>query len=138
MCDLHSEGIYARDYECINGIAIDIDNYTEGSWDMGFVGPAPCHPHYCESCCGTGERNHCVNGIENDDECGHCGGTGYTNQINDSIERLTAYSQRNEPDACEVCGGDCSEANPPMGSACPNYRTAHIGDAAEMISEQTS
>tara|TARA_B100000678_G_C18224400_1_gene508231 strand:- start:776 stop:1150 length:375 start_codon:yes stop_codon:yes gene_type:complete len=115
MCDLHKNGIYAKDFECINGIAIDIDNYIEGSWDMGFVGPAPCHPHYCGSCKGTGEV------IEDGGtaDCEECDGTGYTNGVDDSIERLTEHSQRNEPEVCEICGGDCSSSNPPMGFGCP-------------------
>jgi len=97
MCDyrLGSKG-YPQDFECINGVAIDIDNYMEGSWDMGFVGPAPCHTHYCVTCKGTGE----VTEDGGAADCDDCSGTGYTNQINDSIERLTAHSQQDE--LCEV------------------------------------
>jgi hypothetical protein len=39
---------------CVNGVAIDIDTYTEG-WFRDVVYPvAPCHPRYCETCHGTG------------------------------------------------------------------------------------
>lgn len=102
MCDYHlGTNGYPQDFECVNGVAIDIDCYIEGAWDDCL--PAPCHPYYCKACRGTGE-------VEEDGgaaDCEECDGTGYTNGKDDSIDRLTEHSQQDEteiPEACEVCG----------------------------------
>ena len=95
MCDFHlGTNGWPQDFECVNGVAIDIDCYVEGPWDTCY--PAPCHPHYCKACMGTGE-------VEEDGgsvDCEACDGTGYTNGKNDSIARLKAHA-----DGCDAAEG---------------------------------
>jgi hypothetical protein len=39
-----------QDVECVNGVLIDIDEFTEG-WARDTVYPvAPCHPQWAEQC----------------------------------------------------------------------------------------
>lgn len=92
MCNLNDQKQtrYHKDFECINCVAIDIDCYIEGEWDDCF--PAPCHPQFCVTCNGTGE----VTEDGGAADCDDCGGTGYTNKVDDSIERLTAHSRQDE------------------------------------------
>ena len=72
------------DYECINGVRIDVDVYTEG-WDRHVIyPPAPCHPNRCEKCGGSGDA---PEDAETDD-CAECHGTGYRGGIVDCQERL--------------------------------------------------
>jgi hypothetical protein len=81
---------------CVNGVAIDIDEYTEG-WQRDVVYPvAPCHPRYCETCHGTGEV-HFPFGGHGDCEC--CAGEGATGSPNDSQERLVAFAASAPSDA---------------------------------------
>ena len=100
MCDFHlGTNGWPQDFECVNGVAIDIDCYVEGTWDA--VYPAPCHPHYCRSCMGTGEIE--VGNV--DYGCDDCGGTGFTNEKfahekDDLEERLKAHA-----DGCDEAEG---------------------------------
>ncbi|MDG4719383.1 hypothetical protein [Thalassospira aquimaris] len=91
MCDFHlGTNGWPQDFECVNGVAIDIDCYVEGPWDTCY--PAPCHPNYCKTCLGTGA-------VEEDGgsvDCENCKGTGYTNGKNDSIARLKAHAGGDE------------------------------------------
>jgi DNA-binding winged helix-turn-helix (wHTH) protein len=75
------------DLECINGIVIDVDEFTEG-WDPHVnYKPAPCHPLWCEPCKGTGEAGP---EVADSDDCPSCQGTGYRGGKGDSQERLRA------------------------------------------------
>lgn len=81
MCDFHlGTNGWPLDYECINGVAMDIDEYCEGPAMDVIRWLAPCHPKYCKTCRGTGEVD--------DGDCVACNGTGATDRVNDSIERL--------------------------------------------------
>lgn len=41
---------FGQDVECVNGVLIDIDEFTEG-WARDTVYPvAPCHPQWDEQC----------------------------------------------------------------------------------------
>lgn len=43
---------YGQDVECVNGVLIDIDEYTEG-WARDTLHPvAPCHPMWERQCAG--------------------------------------------------------------------------------------
>lgn len=86
-------GFRGSDIECVNGILIDIDEFTEG-WETDVLyPPAPCHPLYCKSCAGTGR---CPDHIEHDsDDCPDCDGTGYVGGKSDCHERLAA--ERRQP-----------------------------------------
>lgn len=76
----HGDAGYSRDFECKNGVAVDIDEWFEGL-SLDVVRPlAPCHPGFCKACRGTG------NGDGGD--CEACNGTGNTLGPNDSLERL--------------------------------------------------
>lgn len=73
---------YPSDFECVNGIAIDIDEAHEG-WQPDVVyPPAPCHPAYCPTCRGSGEQ-----------ELGDCPDctAGYRGEI-DCKDRLEAWA----------------------------------------------
>jgi hypothetical protein len=44
------ENRFGEDVECVNGILIDIDVYTEG-WPRDEAFPvAPCHPRWADQC----------------------------------------------------------------------------------------
>ena len=78
-CPHCSNGYMGSDVECVNGILIDIDEFTEGyDPDVSRV-PAPCHPGRCSACAGTGE--------EDGGDCEGCDGSGYT-EVPDYVERL--------------------------------------------------
>jgi hypothetical protein len=114
MCDFHlGTNGWPQDFECINGVAIDIDNYTEGSWEMSGLWLAPCHPHYCKRCNGTGETVYYENGVPDGIiDCPDCNGSGATNGENDFLERLASYAadaraQMAEEEISDNCtGGD--------------------------------
>jgi len=79
-CFLQAQG-WPQDYHCINGVAMDIDEWSEG-FDEDEVRPlAPCHPGYCGGCMGTGT-------VGEGFDCPKCEGTGNTLGKNDSIQRL--------------------------------------------------
>lgn len=41
---------FGQDVECVNGVLIDIDVYTEG-WEPDLAYPiAPCHPDWAKQC----------------------------------------------------------------------------------------
>ncbi len=70
------------DIECVNGVLIDIDEYTEG-WQRDVIyPPAPCHPGYCKECGGSGVRK--------GGDCRGCDGTGYLDRQIDCQKRLAA------------------------------------------------
>lgn len=76
------------DYECINGVCIDIDVYTEG-WELDLIyPPAPCHPNRCERCSGSGEASEDDANRLNRDDCPGCRGTGYKGGAVDCQQRL--------------------------------------------------
>ncbi len=76
------------DYECINGIRIDIDVYTEG-WERDVIyPPAPCHPNRCERCGGSGNATEDDAELHNSNDCPECSGTGYKGGAVDCRERL--------------------------------------------------
>lgn len=99
-CWLAGRG-WPADYECVNGVAINIDVYFEG-WERDVVAPlAPCHPGFCERCNGTGEISASL--IADDvapeeidpwhayfGDCPVCNGEGNVLGPNDSLERLLA------------------------------------------------
>lgn len=68
------------DVECVNGVLIDIDEFTEGYDPNVIRPPAPCHPARCQTCGGTGEMD---GGDCPDCDCGYRG-------IPDFRERLGA------------------------------------------------
>jgi len=73
---------YPRDFVCRNGVAIDVDVWSEG-WSRDSVYPlAPCHPGFCGTCRGGAELP--------DGDCETCGGTGNALGDNDSLARLRA------------------------------------------------
>lgn len=77
-CAHCKNGFRGSDVECVNGVLIDIDVFTEG-WERDVVyPPAPCHPGYCDGCNGTGERD--------GGDCIQCN-SGYLGKI-DCNERL--------------------------------------------------
>jgi hypothetical protein len=56
-CTHCKNGFRGSDVECVNGVLIDIDEFTEG-WQRDIIyRPAPCHPDYCAACKGTGEKD---------------------------------------------------------------------------------
>lgn len=67
---------WPQDFECVNGVAIDIDEYTEGFERDLYYPPAPCHPQFHAECLGCG--------------CEGCEGSGYVGgyAANDSQRRL--------------------------------------------------
>lgn len=43
---------FGQDVECVNGVLIDIDVFTEG-WERDLDYPvAPCHPKWADQCAG--------------------------------------------------------------------------------------
>lgn len=99
-CHLASHG-WPEDFECINGVAIDVDEWQEGHDESILRHPAPCHPHFCKACGGSGEF-YTEEGAE---DCPHCSGTGYRNGKNDSIERLNSARGMDEEDGPRTNGG---------------------------------
>lgn len=79
-CFLQGSG-WPQDVVCVNGVAIDIDVFTEG-FERVRHPLAPCHPGFCATCSGTGEFD--------DGDCESCAGTGSKLGANDSVERLEA------------------------------------------------
>lgn len=74
------------DIECINGVRIDVDVYTEG-WERDAIyPPGPCHPKFCRACNGTGEAK----ASHPTDDCPKCMGTGYRGGDCDAQQRLAA------------------------------------------------
>lgn len=56
-CKHCRNGFRGSDVECVNGVLIDIDVFTEG-WERDVIyPPAPCHPDYCTACNGSGEHD---------------------------------------------------------------------------------
>ena len=88
-CPHCKNGWMGSDVECVNGILIDIDEFTEGYALDVWRRPAPCHPRRCTACAGTGE--------EDGGDCDTCEGSGYIGP-SDYEERLLAASreQHNE------------------------------------------
>lgn len=87
-CWLQGSG-WPQDFECVNGVAIDIDEFTEGC-DTDEIRPlAPCHPGFCKACFG---------GIFDNDDCPDCKGTGNTLGENDADVRLEAAYADAQPD----------------------------------------
>lgn len=81
-CKCHMNG-------CVNGVAIDVDEFCEG-WQRDVAYPlAPCHPHYCRECGGTGEQVT----DEGSGDCPACNGVGVTSGVNDCQERLEAAAE---------------------------------------------
>lgn len=81
-CHLASKG-WPQDFECINGVAMDIDEWSEGFINDETRPLAPCHPGFCTSCSGTGYN-------KDTGDCPACNGEGNTLGQNDSIARLAA------------------------------------------------
>lgn len=55
---------YGPDVECVNGVLIDIDVYTEG-WQRDLNYPvAPCHPMFGKQRAGQVFRNDCQERLE--------------------------------------------------------------------------
>lgn len=76
------------DRECINGVCIDVDVYTEG-WERDVIyPPAPCHPNRCERCNGSGDATEIDAEANHSDDCPECHGTGYKGGIVDCQQRL--------------------------------------------------
>lgn len=81
-------GFRGSDVECVNGVLIDIDVFTEG-WERDVIyPPAPCHPNYCSACAGDGD--------DDGGDCQSCGGTGYLDRKIDCNERLLARAGLSE------------------------------------------
>ena len=79
-CKHCDNGFFADEMECINGIMIDVDDFSEGFFAADvWRQPAPCHPLYCLYCTGTGDAD--------GGDCEVCGGDGYTGYA-DYRERL--------------------------------------------------
>lgn len=90
MTDCHHcrNGFRGSDVECVNGVLIDIDVFTEG-WERDVLyPPAPCHPDYCADCAGSGEKD--------GGDCAPCEGTGYVASKIDCNERLLARAGLSE------------------------------------------
>lgn len=83
-CTHCTNGHIAGDVECINGVLIDIDEFTEGHQRDLIYPPAPCHPDYCNACEGSGEHDF--------GDCDKCGGTGYRDKRIDCNKRLLAHA----------------------------------------------
>jgi hypothetical protein len=83
-CKHCRNGFRGSDVECVNGVLIDIDEYTEGWPRDHSYPPAPCHVDYCSSCCGTGE--------DDGGDCAKCDGSGYMGGRNDCQKRLLFHS----------------------------------------------
>lgn len=87
-CQHCRNGYRGSDVECVNGVLIDIDVFTEG-WERDVVyPPAPCHPDYCAACRGTGD--------DDGGDCQPCAGTGYVSRKIDCNERLLARAGLDE------------------------------------------
>lgn len=84
-------GFMGSDIECVNGVLIDIDEFTEGWQTDVLYPPAPCHPLYCVSCKGSGEKA-LEGGAVTD--CADCEGSGYRGGASDCQERLQAAADR--------------------------------------------
>lgn len=110
-CQFCKNGYRGSDVECVNGILIDIDEYTEG-WQRDVIyPPAPCHPLYCKTCNGSGW---CPEDVNHDsDDCPGCEGTGYVGGGPDCQERLrgdVAETRSNVPDDISLVSGASSES----------------------------
>lgn len=82
-----------QDVECVNGVAIDIDVFTSG-WSRDTLQTlAPCHPHYCSNCWGTGSISEDGDTVE---DCPKCDGIGATNGVNNSLELLEEAGTQND------------------------------------------
>lgn len=86
-CAFCKNGFMGSDVECINGVLIDIDEFTEGWTRDAIYPPAPCHPKYCGACAGTGDAGDDDVGFS---DCEWCGGTGYLGGVVDCQSRLEA------------------------------------------------
>lgn len=85
-CKHCRNGFMGGDVECVNGVLIDIDVFTEG-WERDVIyPPAPCHPDYCAPCRGTGEQD--------GGDCPQCS-SGYRTGKIDCNERLLAHARLN-------------------------------------------
>ena len=81
----HLGGVYG-DLECVNGVLIDIDVFTEGyATDVAYP-PAPCCA--CLECSGSGVRMN--NEFDVTDDCSACNGTGWASGREESHDRLAA------------------------------------------------
>ena len=83
-CTHCKNGYRGSDVECVNGVLIDIDEFTEGHHRDLIYRPAPCHPDYCGACKGSGEQD--------GGDCGTCGGSGYLGGRVDCNARLLAHA----------------------------------------------
>lgn len=81
-CKHCQNGQLHGDIECVNGVVIDIDEFTEGYPRDVIYPAAPCHPNYCRTCLGHGDHD--------GGDCPDCEGTGYRGAKNDSQQRLAA------------------------------------------------
>ncbi len=74
---------FGADYECVNGVLIDIDVASEG-WDpQTDYPPAPCE--CCPVCGGSGHE-------EATATCATCNGTGWRSGENESQDRLEEWA----------------------------------------------
>lgn len=60
---------FGQDVECVNGILIDIDIFTEG-WHRDQIYPvAPCHPMWEKQCARKNFHNDCTKRLEDATHC---------------------------------------------------------------------
>lgn len=72
---------FGPDYECVNGVLIDIDVAMEGPDPSTAFPPAPCNA--CRSCGGAG--------CKETGDCKACKGTGWKSGKEESQERLEEW-----------------------------------------------
>lgn len=91
-CPYCRNGYRGSDVECVNGVLIDIDEFSEGWQTDVLYSPAPCHPKFCKTCSGSGR---CPDDVPSDsDDCPNCSGTGYVGGNTDCQERLDEARSR--------------------------------------------
>jgi len=66
---------YGHDMECVQGIIIDIDEYTEGCQTNLIRPPCECNPKRCKTCNGSGNKEYECGGIGDCPDC-NCGWIG--------------------------------------------------------------
>lgn len=87
-CRSCRNGHIVGDVECVNGILIDIDVFTEGHERDVVYPPAPCHPDFCTRCNGSGRASKALARKLNSDDCPECDGSGYRGGRVDCQKRL--------------------------------------------------
>lgn len=71
-----------HDIECVHGVLIDIDEYTEGYARDVIRPPCSCNPKFCKKCHGTGEIK---GGDCPDCKCGWVGGYEMLSDLDDEM-----------------------------------------------------